>query len=180
MARVRYLWVVPVCMILALYLMPGTACAEGDASSKVFSQNSDMEITVSNGLLSVQLKNAGLLQVMQELSRQSGIRIKLDKGASKRITLTFRDMPFDKGIRNLIRPLNYAMIWRKTKDKQGVEMEVLEELRIFREGHQGGTVLDLRPDETPESSGSKVQKRVWSEETRARMLEKLRVAPSAP
>ena len=119
---------------------------------------------------------------MKVLSRKSGMQIKLDKGASKRISLTFRDMPFGKGIRNLVRPLNYAMVWRKTQDKEGREMEVLEELHIFREGHQGGATVDLGPEESPEGEpgGGKVTKRVWTEETRQRMLDKMRITPSDP
>ena len=92
-------------------------------------------------------------------------------------------MPFEKGVRNLVRPLNYAMIWRKTKDKDGRKVEVLEELHIFREGHQGGATVDLRPEageQQEESGGNRVTKRVWDEDTRERMLEKMRITPSMP
>ena len=191
----------PVCLLLILALMPGGVRAEGEAAApdarpaKAVEKPStageksaagggvlgeEEAISVSNGLLSVRLENAGLLDVMKDLSKKSGIRIKLDKGASKRISLTFRDMPFDKGIRNLIRPLSYAMIWSKTKGENGVVVEELQELHVFREGHQGGATVDLGPDDPEEGSGGKVQKRVWSEETRRRMLEKLRVTPSSP
>jgi len=170
------------CLFLAASLLVGEADGEETKPPAVSTGTGDLDISVNNGLLSVRLKNAGLLQVMEELSRKSGMRIKLDNGASKRISLTFRDMPFDKGIRNLVRPLNYAMIWRKTKDKDGRDVEVLEELHIFREGHQGGATVDLRPEQTAvgDSAEGKVTKRVWTEETRQRMLDKMRITPSMP
>ena len=138
------------------------------------------EVSVSNGMLSVRLKDADLFDVMKTLSSKSGMRIKIDKEASKRITLTFRDMPFEKGIRNLIRPLNYAMIWERGKEKEGVAVDVLVELRVFREGNQGGETVDFGPEEEEEIKETKVKRSRWSEEKRRQMLEKLRARPTSP
>jgi len=172
------------CLFLAASMLPGPAAGDVPApASQVTAETGGLDVSVDNGLLSVRLKDAGLVEVMEELSRKSGMRIKLDKGASKRITLSFRAMPFDKGIRNLIRPLGYAMVWRQTLDADGNKVEVLEELHIFREGHQGGATVELSPEdkgEEGEPQRSRVTKRVWDEETRQRMLEKMRVVPSEP
>ena len=172
------------CMLLALSLLCGPAAAEAPArSAEVDAETGGLYVSVEGGLLSVRLEDASLVAVMEELSRKSGMRIKLDRGASKQISLTFRNMPFDRGIRNLIRPLGYAMVWRKTRDEDGNELEILEELHIFREGHQGGAVVELRPPEPVEEEAEEprpVTKRVWDDETRQRMLEKMRVVPSEP
>jgi len=185
MTRSRAARAAPFCLLLFAFLQPGTGAAGEAAQAPPPPPASidGLDVSVRDGLLSVRLQNAGLLQVMQELSRQSGMRIKLDAGASKRITLSFGNMPFEQGIRNLVRPLNYAMIWKKSQDKDGRPVEVLEELHIFREGHQGAATVELGPDRAggeAAGSGSKVTKRVWDEETRQRMLEKTRVTPSGP
>jgi len=153
----------------------------GSAEISAATMDPDLEVSVANGLLSVRLKDADLFEVMKTLSLKTGMRIKVDKGASKRITLTFRDLPFDKGIRNLVRPLNNAMVWRKGKSDQGMEVETLEELHVFREGYQGSEAVEyVSQQEERQSEGSRVERRAWSEETRRRMLEKLTVSPSAP
>jgi hypothetical protein len=166
---------------------PGNAAGSGQGNSGLgpapvsAPAGGQFEVTVTNGLLSVRLKDADLFEVMKVLSQKTGMRVKVDKGASKKITLTFRDLPFEKGIRNLIRPLNNAMIWKKGKDDHGMDVDILEELHIFREGHQGGETVDYAPEETqPVDEKSTVTKGGWSEETRRRMLEKLTVRPTAP
>jgi hypothetical protein len=178
--RERSPWWIPLYLFLAVPWMSGTAGAETSTAPEPAPGKSDLEISVTDGLLSVRLSNAEILPVMEELSRKTGMRIKLDQGASKRISLTFSRMPFDKGIRNLVRPLNYAMIWKKGKDPDGKDVEVLEEIHIFREGHQGGATVDLRPAPAPETPAGRVTKRQWDEETRRKMLEKMRVTPSEP
>lgn len=145
------------------------------------SVNENIFIDVSGDLFSVRLKDADLFDVMRVLSQKSGIRIKVDKGASKRITLSFRDMPFERGIWNLIRPMNHAMVWKRGKDKNGHDVDILEELHIFREGHQGGQTVEFTPEEkVQEPAQTRVEKRRWTDEERARMLERVRVKPSLP
>ena len=190
------------CLFLAAWLLPGPAAGEepavadeslpGAAPAGTVAETAtpqgpaspgNVHVSVDGGLLSVRVEDAGLVEVMEELSRQSGMRIKLDRGASKQISLAFGNMPFEQGVRNLIRPLGYAMVWRRSQDADGNEVEILEELHIFREGHQGGAVVELRPPELVEEAAAgptPVTKRVWDEETRRRMLEKMRIAPSAP
>ncbi len=141
--------------------------------------NENIVINVSGHLFSVRLKDADIFDVMKTLSQRSGMRIRVDRDASKRITLSFRDMPIEKGIRNLIRPMSHAMVWKRGKDKNGKDVDILVELHIFREGHQGGGTVDFVPEEGPEEEVKpRVQKRRWTDEERARMLEKLRVKPS--
>jgi len=161
---------------------PPEAAAGPDSSSGVAAAPPATagDVSVAKGLLSVRFKDADLFEVMKSLSLKTGVRIKVDQGAAKKITLTFRDLPFDKGIRNLIRPLNHAMIWKKGKNESGMEVETLEELHVFREGHQGGETVDYLPESSQPEEGSKVKRGAWSEETRRRMLEKLTVSPSAP
>lgn len=145
---------------------------------------SSISVQVEKGLLSVSLKDADLFDVMDALAKESGVRIKVDKGARKKITLSFQGMPFEKGIRNLIRPLNYAMIWKNAPGAKDADEKVLVELDIFREGHQGAETVSFGPAgpgaEEGEPVESKVRTRVWSEETRQRMLQKLQVRPSEP
>ena len=167
--------------------VPGSPSGSGQAlgnpagASTPAAGQGQFEVSVTNGLLTVRLKDADLFEVMKVLSEKTGMRVKVDRGASKKITLTFRDLPFEKGIRNLIRPLNNAMIWKKGKDDHGMDVDILEELHVFREGHQGGETVDYAPEENqPVDEKSTVTKGGWSEETRSRMLEKLTVKPSVP
>lgn len=143
-----------------------------------------ISVHVEKGLLSVSLKDADLFDVMNAVAKESGVRIKVDKGARKKITLAFQGMPFEKGIRNLIRPLSYAMIWKNAPGAKDSGEKVLVELEIFREGHQGAETVSFGPAwsgaEEGERVESKVRARVWSEETRQKMLQKLQVRPSEP
>ncbi len=143
-----------------------------------------ISIEVKQGLLSVSLREADLFEVMDALARESGVRVKVDKEARKKISLSFKDMPFEKGIKNIIRPLNHAMVWKTAHDASGQEEKTLVELHVFREGHQGSEAVVFTPSTSAPEGGepeeSKVHKRVWSEETRRRMLEKLQVKPSEP
>lgn len=64
---------------------------------------SGQAIRVSNGLLSISVKNRTLGSVLNEISRQSGIAFHVSgEIAARRVSLTLQGVPFDKGLAQVL------------------------------------------------------------------------------
>lgn len=69
-------------------------------------------IKVNGGLLSVNLKDVDLFEVLEEIGRQTGIEVKIDKSIKHKITADFTNMILEEGIKKLIKE-NYAIVTTK-------------------------------------------------------------------
>jgi len=92
-------------------------------------------ITVADGRLSVNLRQAELQEVLSRIGKEAGFSLKMASTARETISAQFTDMALTQGLRRLLRlaSLSYAMIY-EAKDNPGAD---LKELWVFSTGNEG-------------------------------------------
>jgi len=62
-----------------------------------------MHVTVSEGSLSVDLREAPVREVLTMIGRQAGLRVRIDAKATRMVSAQFTGMALDQGLRRLLR-----------------------------------------------------------------------------
>jgi len=95
-------------------------------------------LKVQKGLLSVEIDNASLEEVLMAIAQQNGFkRLKVQGNAAlaNKISIKFQNIPLDQGIQRILRGRSYSLIYTQNKwDKGKSSPTTLEEVRIFGEG----------------------------------------------
>jgi hypothetical protein len=93
---------------------------------------------VQKGLLSVEIDNAPLEEVLMAIAQQNGFkRLKVQGNAAlaNKISIKFQNLPLDQGIQRILRGRSYSLIYAQTEwDRGKSSPTTLEEVRIFGEG----------------------------------------------
>jgi hypothetical protein len=99
-----------VAMILLLFPSPAS----------VQSQDGELLIAYNRGLLTLSVENVDLKHVLGVVAEETGISVKYPRWLEKRITTEFRALPLQRGLRRILRGMNYALIYsRSARKKQG-------------------------------------------------------------
>jgi len=85
-------------------------------------------IQIKNGLLTVSLRDTPLKEVLEEISRQAKIKIILDKEIDRSLTLEFRDLSLEEGLRKILDGTDYYMLFTPT---QGAVPYTIKEIRVI-------------------------------------------------
>ena len=89
-------------------------------------------VSIRDGLISVDLREAPLVSVAGDIERQSGISFKGDDSlVEERISVAFNDLPLEQGIKRILATLNYSLLF----DSRGEISEVV----IMSEGSAPAT-----------------------------------------
>jgi len=95
-------------------------------------------LKVQKGLLSVEIDNVPLEEVLMAIGQQKGFkRLKVQGNAAiaNKISIKFQNLPLDQGIQRILRGRSYSLIYTQTKwDRGKGSPTILEEVRIFGEG----------------------------------------------
>ena len=62
------------------------------------------------GKLSVDIKEASLMEIVHEIMRQTHIRFKISTKSNPKITCRFSNMPLNKGLKRLFRDFDFVVI----------------------------------------------------------------------
>jgi len=77
------------------------------------------DITFNAGQLSVNLKDAPLEKVLEEIMSQSGAKIWLTDSIDTKVTIEYNNVPIGEGIRRILRDKNYAFMYDPKEPKEG-------------------------------------------------------------
>lgn len=98
-------------------------------------------VAVKDGLLSVDLKDASLLEVARDIEKQSGVWFRGDETLfQEKISVTFSDLPLEEGLKRILTNLNYSLMFDTGNKVAGV--------MVMGEGKPAGTQPG-RPGTTP-------------------------------
>jgi hypothetical protein len=103
-------------------------------------------VTIQNGRMSVDLKEASLLGVAKDIEKQSGIAFKGDESLlEEKVSVSFKDLPLEQGIKRILANMNYSLMF----DNRGEVSEVM----LMSEGSGSGAPQpQVRP--APARTGS--------------------------
>ena len=65
-------------------------------------QSTEIEIKVRDGMLSVNVENALLAEILIQIAKETGFKLVLYGGLESTTTRTFTDVPINEGIRRLV------------------------------------------------------------------------------
>jgi hypothetical protein len=127
------------CRVLMGLLMTLTVCTVGwpqppvrDAeSARLRPRGAQMHVTVDEGSLSVDLREASVREVLATIGQQAGLRVRTDAAATRMVSAQFTGMALDQGLRHLLRvaSLNYALLYTRGP----AATAILHEVRVFGE-----------------------------------------------
>jgi hypothetical protein len=94
-------------------------------------QGAQMHVTVNEGSLSVDLREAPVREVLTMIGRQAGLRVRIDATATRMVSAQFTGMALDQGLRRLLRGASLSYALRYTRGPAATA--VLDEVRVFGE-----------------------------------------------
>jgi hypothetical protein len=119
------------------------ATTQGEGTPSISERDGIIEkpafyLKVQKGLLSVEIDNAPLEEVLMAIAQQNGFkRLKVQGNAAlaNKISIKFQNLPLDQGIQRILRGRSYSLIYAQTEwDRGKSSPTTLEEVRIFGEG----------------------------------------------
>ena len=89
-------------------------------------------VHVADGLLTVNVRDASLKGLLEEIARQSGLALEGEASIAERITVQFHQLPLDEGLRVILDSQSYALECSlATRDEDRQIIRVPRRLRIF-------------------------------------------------
>lgn len=105
MQSLRLTGLIIIILINAIFLSDSARAAGPEKAS------GPPSIKLEKGILSVSLRDAQLKDVLEEISRQGGIKIEMEKPVDHKITMEFKDLPLEKGLKKLLEGADYYMVF---------------------------------------------------------------------
>ncbi len=93
--------------------------------------DSPFVIRVNDNLLTAKVKNVSLKKVLNEIANQIPVKIALFAPAEELLVANFSRLPIEKGLKQLFRNFNYALIYDRNKSKKG-EPEIRKVIILSR------------------------------------------------
>lgn len=91
-----------------------------------------MHILVEDGRITLSLKDAGLTEVLQEISRQTGIKVIYKNPPIQKVTCQCKDRPLEKGLRKLLDGQNFLFAYsRKPGSSEAEAQYVITQLFLL-------------------------------------------------
>lgn len=88
-------------------------------------------VTIQNGRMSVDVKEAPLVGIAKDIENQAGISFKGDESLlEEKVSVSFKDLPLEEGIKRILANMNYSLMF----DNRGQVSEVM----IMSEGSGSG------------------------------------------
>ncbi len=109
----------------------------GSAHSALNEEN----IQINNGLISVSLNQAPLAEVLQIIANQTKIHIDLGASTDRPVTKKFSNIPFEEGLKRLLRPYNHVIVYRNTASSSPIER--IEKIVILDKSKDGGQAVGI-------------------------------------
>jgi type II secretory pathway component GspD/PulD (secretin) len=90
-----------------------------------------MPVTVHEGQLSVDLREASVREVLAAIGQQAGLRVHVNAAANRTVNAQFTNVALDQGLRRLLRAasLSYTLLYARGP----AATDILQEVRVFGE-----------------------------------------------
>lgn len=116
-----------------------------------------IEIRVQNNLISVDLIEARLEDVLHSIGKKAGFKSHLSGDLSERLTITFIDVPLEKGLKRLAGKHSLSFLYRQaqtsTPTSQDGTKDIAEIWVISRTGNAAtNRTVPYQPGESPENT----------------------------
>lgn len=120
-----------------------------------------IEINIQDNLISADLIEAPLEDILLAIGKQAGFKPHLSGDLSERLTLTFTDIPLEKGLKRLVGKHSLSLLYNQpqssTPETQNGDKEIAEIWVISRTGSSSGmrtvpeqvSIAPENPDEIP-------------------------------
>ena len=158
---IRRWWLIPCLLVLlACWSVQGAVSREHDTPGTGRDGSEGWaKITVAQGRLSVDLRDADIAMVLSRIGEQAGFSLITGPIALRTISVQFTDTELVQGLRRLLRlaSLSYALVYA-ARTESGVG---LKELRVFSEGEGDTRSLPrvaARTVEAPTNDTQQLQK----------------------
>lgn len=147
--------VVKISILIIMLLVDHSTCM---AQVQTRNNLAFIEVTFQNNQMSVDLIEARLVDVLHLAGKQAGFKTHLSGDLTERLTLTFTNLPVEKGLKRLTGKHSLSVLYREaqssTQPSQDGEKEISEIWVISRNGKSTtATALAEQSRETPEDSG---------------------------
>lgn len=93
-----------------------------------------LNVVVQGGQLSVDLQEADMGEVLEQIGRQAGIRISSGPSSGKKVTARFSDVELEEGIRRLLRSVSLSHIFMYASKPAGAVK--ISEVRVLGESKE--------------------------------------------
>ncbi len=104
-------------------------------------------IHFANDHLTVKVVDVSLHELLQEIARQSGLTIVLSGSPEDWVTIQFHELPFDKGLRRILRHQSFALEYsQQTRDERQPIVPRPKKLWVFSKGDEDYPVQTNRVD----------------------------------
>ncbi|MBI4562434.1 MAG: HEAT repeat domain-containing protein [Candidatus Rokubacteria bacterium] len=113
-------WVVG-CLVLTASI----PSLDGDATRSAFAERvpaPTIHVAVRQGLLTVNVRDRRLADVLRVIGAQAGVRVVLLGDLDTSVTQSFNDVPLDEGIQRLVRGYSLALIYGAARDPAGANV----------------------------------------------------------
>ena len=127
------------CRVLMGLLMTLTVWTGGWAQARMREAGSEplrplgaqMHVTVDEGSLSVDLREAPVREVLAMIGQQAGLHVHIDAAVTRTVSAQFREMALDQGLRRLLQAtsISYALLYTRGP----AATAILHEVRVFGE-----------------------------------------------
>ena len=127
------------CLTVILILLGNTAQAEDvlkTTEAKIRPSQSALSIQFANDLVTVKVHDVPLKELLEEIARQSGLSIVRSGSLDDRITIQFDELPFDEGLRLILRHHSFALAYAQQTSGER-HSSVPRKLWIFSKAEKG-------------------------------------------
>jgi hypothetical protein len=117
--------------------------------------------------LSVNVVSSPLTEILREVSKRTGVIIKMDSAINNPVTVKFNDLTLEEGLKEIIKPYSYAMTYRENvgEGKRDYSVKILQ---LFKNGTAGIATLDVGIDNTlinkPALSNTSLEQRIKADD----------------
>ncbi|HNR11740.1 MAG TPA: hypothetical protein PKM59_00330 [Thermodesulfobacteriota bacterium] len=133
-------------------LFPYAGFAQDDLVSSV-----PLSIRVNEGKISVAVRDASLVDILQEISRQTGIKVVYKTPPTEKVTCRFKNLPLEKGIKKLLDGRNFLFSYTKHEEAVGGRSYyTINQLHLMEPGTNTQGATASRRTATPISRSPRV------------------------
>ncbi|HEY4707837.1 MAG TPA: type IV pilus secretin PilQ [Thermodesulfobacteriota bacterium] len=112
------------CLVIAALLFLAPCLASAEINSRIASDTSDER------LFSIEVREADISDVLRALAQQSGLNIILGEGVAGKVSVSFRNIPFDKAMEMIIKANGLMYTVQNEILWVGKKVDVSDEMRV--------------------------------------------------
>jgi len=91
-----------------------TGQAQRSVAMAAASSRETLAVTYHEGRLSVRAKQMPLVSILQEVSRQTGLEVRVMSSVQQEVSVMFTGLPLLDGLRRLLAPVNYLLLFDRS------------------------------------------------------------------